>query len=811
MRKITIFFRWHVRIALCALVCFIFSAELQAQKKKPPVKADPNAGFAIASYKGIQAGQYMKNWLLAGPFLVKEDTASDPDMQLQENFFNEDLLTQVTPVAGKPIPAILLKGKSFAWKPYSGTTDAIDLDAIYKKVDYAAVYALAEIKTDSALTAFLGVGSDDGIKVWLNGKQVHKNWTGRAVTADQDIIPVSLVKGSNQLLIKVQDMAQGWGFTIRFLDRDALSERLVSAAAKGNLDEVTTLLNARADINKKNAVGLTPLTAAQLNGREDVAALLLEKGAVKTNMPTATQLVDGLYSSLQGKESPGIAILVAKNGEIVYKKGFGYANLKSKTLVSPETKFRIGSITKQFTASAILKLQEDGKLKVTDKLSKYIPDFPRGSEVTLHHLLTHTSGIHSYTGKDDFLTRVLKPVSPEELINYFKNDPYDFNPGEQYRYNNSGYFLLGYIIEKVSGKNYAQYLKETFFMPLHMYNTGVYATWISLDKEALGYTRENDSYLLALNWNMNWAGGAGALYSTVEDLYKWNEAVFHGKVLDEKSINAAFTSVVLNDGKTPSSGEYGYGWGMNTYRGLLSIGHSGGLHGFTSQLVRFPKENVTVVLLSNLVPPEVNMNPYTVAEYFLWDKMAKQNSYAVASVPDVDVSIYAGRYDFQNGAVMTITAEGKELFAQLSGQPKFPIFPSGPDEFFWKVVEARIKFIKDEKGTITHGHFVQGAFAIDAKKLKDDVIVSIKPELYTAYAGKYDYGNNIFITVTNENSKLFVQATNQPKYEIFPVSETEFTVKELNARLTFVREPAGKVSKLIVDLAGQKKESSRVE
>lgn len=811
METLPHFLQRPIRMIACVLMVSVLSTQLYAQKKKAPVKAvDPTAVFSKASYKGIQAGQYMKSWLVAGPMLVKDDTTTAPDIQQEEKFFDEDLVTSVTPVAGKPIPPVLLRGKSFAWKPYTASTDKIDFDALFNKPDYAVAYALAEIKTDSAFTAFLAIGSDDGVKVWLNGKLVHRNWVGRALMPDQDVLPITFIKGSNQLVLKVQDVVRDWGFTVRFLDREALSNQLIKASAKGDLDEINALVNAHADVNKTNDAGLTPYSAALLSGREEAAALLLRKGATKTAVPPGTQLTDALYSYLQGKEAPGIAILVARDGNILYKKAFGYANIDKKTLATPETKFRIGSITKQFTAAAILKLQEGGKLKVTDKLSKYIHDFPRGEEVTLHHLLTHTSGIHSYTGKDDFEKRVVTPVTPEDLIAYFKNDPYDFNPGEQYMYNNSGYFLLGYIIEKASGKSYAQYLKETFFTPLHMNNTGVHAAWLSLDKEAQGYSNTDGKYKPALNWNMGWAGGAGALYSTVEDLYKWNEAIFTGKVLQDKSLQAAFTSVVLNDGNTPAS-KYGYGWVLNEYRGEPVIGHSGGLHGFTSQLVRYTNENLTVVLLTNLMPAEANINPNTVAEYFLWEKLAKQSSYTTLVSPVADVSIYTGRYDFQNGAVMTITAEGTDLYAQLSGQNKFPIFPSAPDEYFWKVVDAKIKFIKGENGAVTHGHFVQGGFSIDAKKIKDEVIVSIDPNLYNVYAGKYDYGNNIIITISNENGKLYAQGTNQPKFEIFPISEKEFTVREINAHLTFVRESTGKASKLIVDMAGQKKESLRVE
>ena len=234
-------------------------------------------------------------------------------------------------------------------------------------------------------------------------------------------------------------------------------------------------------------------------------------------------------------------MLVAKDGKVLYRKGFGYADIKNKILVTPDTKFRIGSVTKQFTAAAILKLQENNLLSVDDKLSKFIPDFPRGDEVTIHQLLTHISGIHSYTGKHDFLDKVTKTISPDSLVNAIKKDPYDFNPGEKMLYNNSGYFILGYIIAKVSGKPYDVYLKETFFDPLHMDNTGVHYAGIKLEHEAKGYANDNNRYEEALNWDMSWAGGAGAIYSTVDDLLKWNQALYGGKVLNEKTARPVST------------------------------------------------------------------------------------------------------------------------------------------------------------------------------------------------------------------------------------------------------------------------------
>ncbi|MEO6734392.1 MAG: serine hydrolase [Ferruginibacter sp.] len=765
-------------------------------------------GYDKATYNLPASGKFMKTWLVAGPIPVSNDTLAPSDA-MQEKAFKSDVIAGANTLAGRPPAPVSINGRDFNWQLITSGADIVDLDSFYKNKDFVYAYALAEIKANAPTNMVLGLGSDDGIKVWLNGKLIHDNWIPRGVDKDNDLVQLKLVKGSNQLLLKIQDMKGGWGFVARLLDKAALTSQLTTEAANGNVDKIKLLIDGGADINAGNASGITPVVAAKIRGRKDIADMLLKQGAKDETVPKAEILIDNFYTSLKGKEAPGIAVLVAREGDVLYRKGFGYADVKNKVPVTPDTKFRIGSVTKQFTAAAILKLQEKNLLSVNDKLSKFIPDFPRGDEVTIHQLLTHTSGIHSYTGKDDFVEKVTNTVLPDTLINSFKNDPYDFNPGEKMLYNNSGYFLLGYIIGKVSGKPYEAYLKETFFDPLGMKNTGVHYAAIKLEHEAKGYSKNKELYEPAKNWDMSWAGGAGAIYSTVDDLLKWNIALHNGKVLNEQSWKAATTPAVLKNGEPPAM-KYGYGLIFNNFRGVDIISHSGGLHGFLTQLAYYPKEKMTVVMFVNTSEPEVNFDPNKIAETFLWDKMDKQTSYIVSSTKPKNLQLYTGRFEISNVGVLTVTTADDKLFAQISGQPKFEIFPLADDEFFWKVVEARLKFFKDEKGMISHTVLFQNGMELKGQKLPEEHIVEINPAILDNYIGKYKF-KNLVLTITKENDKLFVEPAGQSKQQMLPTSDTDFVIKEINAKISFVKDKSGKVNMFKLNMNNTNSEVPRIK
>ena len=495
-------------------------------------------------------------------------------------------------------------------------------------------------------------------------------------------------------------------------------------------------------------------------------------------------------------ETSGLAVLVARDGKIVFQGGFGFADIANKTQVTPETKFRIGSISKQFTAAAILKLAEEKKLSLDDTLAKFFPDFPHGEDIKVHQLLTHTSGIHSYTSKPEFMSRVKEPIEPEKLIAWFRDDKPDFAPGKGYLYNNSAYFLAGEIVAKVSGKPLGTYLRETFFEPLEMKDTGVYVNSSAPAGMALGYSFVNGKLEPALNWDMSWAGGAGALYSTVGDLFRWNEALFGGKVVNEASFKAATTPVELPPNVDGAS--YGFGLTILKIKRLPAISHGGGLNGWSTYLLRLPEQRCTVVVLSNALPGPPNHTPgaisHVLAEKLLADEIAKLPEIAEDKAIDPKTfTDYVGRYDYKE-AIMTVSVDGNAIYSHITGQPKHQIYPKAKDTFFWKVADAEVVFLRDDKGQVTAARHIQNGSSFRAAKFAKDAI-ELTPEQAESFVGQYRYGLLVVMTVTRDGSQLFAQLTGQPKYPIFPISETEFEWRVVEAKVKFEKDKDGKVTK----------------
>ena len=676
-----------------------------------------------AVYQGLKPDEFMRRWLVLRQVSVPEKSEEAKKAFAVDYLKSVGGETNVQPRAGETVE---LDGSNHRWRLVDSRSDIIDLSRAGQPREHVTAYAWAEIEMAEPASLLFGIGSDDSVKVWLNEEVVHEHWEDRATHKDEDLVQLQFRKGRNRLLLKILNMDGQWSFVCRPLSAAGLQENLVYLSGRGDLDGIKKLLDRGVALNGKDKRGLTALQTAKIYGHKDVADFLLTKGAdAKIPQPSPKQIVDATFREIVHDDGPGAAVLVAQNGKVLFERAYGLANVENRVPVTTATKFRIGSITKQFVAAAILKLNEEGKLKLDDTLSKFIPDYPRGDEVTIHHLLTHTSGIHSYTGKSNFFETVRSPIRAEDLINSFKDDPYDFDPGKKWSYNNSGFFLLGHIVRKVSGKDYGVFLRETFFEPLGMTNTGVHEATAIIEHEAHGYSYEGGAVRKAVDWDMSRAGGAGALYSTVGDLYRWNEGVFGGKVLSAASLKAAFTPVKTAEskGEDPKDG-YGYGWGIGSLRGLREIDHGGGLHGFTSFLLRITNENFTVAVLANSATPIPNMDTsglaHDIANIYLADKLQpRPTTIANKSVSPKLYDAYVGRYDY-GMAVLKVTKENDRLFAQLTGQSKFEIFPRSETEFFWKVVEAHVTFVKDKTGKIIKAIHHQGGQTIDAPRLPDE-------------------------------------------------------------------------------------------
>ena len=318
--------------------------------------------------------------------------------------------------------------------------------------------------------------------------------------------------------------------------------------------------------------------------------------------PVAAKL-DALVSHYAANGDFMGTALVAQRGTVLLKKGYGFANIEWGIPNAPDTKFRLGSITKQFTSMLIMQLVEQGKLRLDGTISDYLPDYPKdeGTRVKIHQLLTHTSGIPSYTGMPIFAEILRDPYSPKDFMKFFADSAFEFEPGSRYRYNNSGYFLLGVIIEEITGKPYAPVVKERIFDQLGMTSSGYDMPGPIIPKRAAGYEWGIDGFVNAAYLDMTLPYAAGSLYSTVEDLYVWDRALYTEKLLPARFRDRLFVPAVQN----PGGGSYAYGWGVSrrlfgpSGDSVTVVQHGGGINGFNTIIVRLPQEEILVVLLNN--------------------------------------------------------------------------------------------------------------------------------------------------------------------------------------------------------------------
>lgn len=434
-----------------------------------------------------------------------------------------------------------------------------------------------------------------------------------------------------------------------------------------------------------------------------VVLLQLPAGAVlaDTVVPVAEQALsaqlDALIAPHYKANGPGASVLVTRNGKPVLRKAYGMANLEAKVAMQPDAVMRVGSITKQFTAVAIMLLVDEGMLSVTDPITKFFPDYPaHGKTITIEHLLTHTAGIPNYTSKRSFGTSMGRDMSVQQMVDSFKNDPLEFEPGTRYAYSNSGYFVLGAIIEKLSGQPYAKFIEQRIFVPLAMTHTAYEGHERAQGLRAVGYSKSWLGFKPATAISMTQPFSAGAIVSTVDDLGRWHQAIAAGKLLTPASWAKVHTSYKLADGKPT---HYGYGWNVSTLRDLPSYAHGGDINGFAAYALSLPQEQVVVAVLSNADSGSANVTQ-------LANKAAAivaGKPYPVRSavpVAPAALDALAGDYKMTPAMNRTIRRDGTNLAMERPGRPATTLYPFSPTEFFTPESTTVFRFLRNDKGVV---------------------------------------------------------------------------------------------------------------
>jgi CubicO group peptidase (beta-lactamase class C family) len=561
-------------------------------------------------------------------------------------------------------------------------------------------------------------------------------------------------------------------------------------------------------------------------------AALAQNTAAKIAQDHAAKIQEVLSLAYKYRQFNGSA-LVAENGKVVYKNGFGMANMEWGITNTPDTKFRLGSITKQFTSMLTLQLVEQGKIKLDGKISDYLPDYRQdtGQKVTIHHLLTHTSGIPSYTGLPNFRENVSRNhYTVAEFVKKYASGDLEFEPGTKFAYNNSGYFLLGAIAERVTGKPYEQVLKENILDPVGMKNTGYDHHDTLLQKRASGYSKAPDGYNNAAYLDMSIPYAAGSLYSTVEDLYLWDQALYTDKLISAQSKEVMFKPFLEN---------YAYGWVVTkasfkqNNQAVQVITHDGGINGFTTTIVRFPKEKNLIVLLDNTSSPNLSRLSDAIAK-ILYNQPYEPPKMSIASLLEKTIrekGIEAGiaeyrelktkqpaTYDFAERELNELgyrlmgtgkVKEAVEIFKlNVEAYPQaFNTYDSLGEAYM--NMNERVLAVSNYKKSLELNP--NNTNAVERLKTLERAPATVDAKVFDAYVGEYEIAPGFVLRVFREADKFMTQATGQNKFEIFAESETTFSPRAFNAKLTFVKDSEGKVTGIRLTQGGKETNGKKIK
>jgi CubicO group peptidase (beta-lactamase class C family) len=407
-------------------------------------------------------------------------------------------------------------------------------------------------------------------------------------------------------------------------------------------------------------------------------------------------------------------VMVVKQNKVLLRKAYGMADREWKIPNTPETRFEIGSLTKQFTAACILQLTEQGKLNLDDKLSKFFPAFNKSDSVTINMLLNHTSGIPSFTGLPGFDNVARLSWSRDSMISFFNNKPYDFSPGTNFKYNNAGPFLLGFIIEKVSGLSYKDYLRKNIFDRISMSNTALNDWDTILPLRARGYNMDKKKVENAGFISMEWPFSSGALVSTVDDLYKWDRALYKNTILSDISKQKMFT---------PGKSNYGYGFFIDSLEKHLHIWHTGSIPGFHSNLARFPQDDVFIVVLGNTTIVQnntlrvVNVLAEGLADIVFDIPVETPYAHREVVIDPALLDKFVGKYTA--GLTLEVIKKDNKLYRHRDGTSDIELKPESATKFFYADESNRqLEFELDKAGKVLKIWFINNEQRGEMKKVE---------------------------------------------------------------------------------------------
>jgi CubicO group peptidase (beta-lactamase class C family) len=429
----------------------------------------------------------------------------------------------------------------------------------------------------------------------------------------------------------------------------------------------------------------------------------------------ADKVDDFVKAQMQERNIPGVSIAVVRDGQVVKAQGYGLANVELNAAATAETIYQSGSVGKQFTATLVMMLVEEGKLKLDESIRTYMPEAPATWQgIKIRHLLSHTAGVSNALYND---LDMRQDYTEEELFKRIAALPLDFQPGDKWNYSNCGYMTLGFLVHKVTGRFYGDLLREKIFGPLGMTTARIIDEADIIPNRAAGY-RLVDGKLKNQEWvapKLNTTAD-GSLYLTVLDLAKWDAALYTEKLLKKASLDLMWTPVKLNSGTEGKTEPYGFGWFLGDTNGHRVIRHGGAWQGFTSDISRYVDDKLTVIVLANRSGVAPDMIGRGIAGLYV-PELAIVERVAVKIDPKV-FDAYVGEYELAPGFILRVFREGDQLWAQATGQQRAELFAESETAFFLKVVDAQLTFVKDAGGAVTHLVLVQGGTSHEAKKIK---------------------------------------------------------------------------------------------